>query len=158
MKRRSFLSTSSKTATILAAGVAPASLPARAQKPEGKLGVGRGGFFESAIAPDIEKSKLGWFAGAVTSDPGGKGKEWAKQYGFPETNLYSYDEMDKLADNPDIDFVHIVTPNGLHAEHSIAAAKAGKHVMCEKPMAVTADECRAMIAAAATPSARSAET
>ncbi|MEM1441173.1 MAG: Gfo/Idh/MocA family oxidoreductase [Verrucomicrobiota bacterium] len=151
MKRRSFLSQSSKTAAILAAGTAPAYLRSYAQKPEGKVGValvGLGGFSEASIAPEIAKSKHVWFAGAVTSDPGGKGKEWAKQYGFPEKNLYTYDEMDKLADNPDIDFVHIVTPNGLHAEHSIAAAKAGKHVMCEKPMAVTADECRAMIAAA----------
>jgi glucose-fructose oxidoreductase len=55
--------------------------------------------------------------------------------------------MAKLAENPDIDAVYVVTPNALHAEHTIAAAQAGKHVICEKPMANTVAECDAMIAA-----------
>ena len=45
--------------------------------------------------------------------------------------------MEQMADNPDIDVVYVVTPNALHAEHTIKAAKAGKHVLCEKPMEVS---------------------
>lgn len=52
-----------------------------------------------------------------------------------------------MEDNPDIDIVDVVTPNSLHAEHAIAAAKAGKHVICEKPMATTVEDCDAIIAA-----------
>ena len=55
--------------------------------------------------------------------------------------------MARLADAPDIDIVYVVTPNALHARHCIAAAKAGKHVICEKPMAVSVAECDAIIAA-----------
>jgi len=55
--------------------------------------------------------------------------------------------MSWLADNPEIDVVYVVTPNSLHAEHTLAAAKAGKHVICEKPMAVSVAECDAMIGA-----------
>ncbi|MEO7766955.1 MAG: Gfo/Idh/MocA family oxidoreductase, partial [Ferruginibacter sp.] len=82
-----------------------------------------------------------------TGDPQGKGKAWAKQYGFPEKNIYHYNEIEQIRNNPDIDFVHIVTPNGLHAAHTIAVAKAGKHVFCEKPMAITSAECEEMIEA-----------
>jgi len=53
--------------------------------------------------------------------------------------------MEQMADNPDIDVVYVVTPNALHAEHTIKAAKAGKHVLCEKPMEVSSEKCRQMI-------------
>ena len=88
-----------------------------------------------------------YFAGAITGDTA-KGRKWAARYGFPEKNILSYAEMAKLAEAKDIAIVHVVMPNSLHAEHSIAAAKAGKHVMCEKPMATSAAQCEAMIAAA----------
>lgn len=55
--------------------------------------------------------------------------------------------MDRLADNPDIDVVYVVTPNALHAEHSIKAAKAGKHVLSEKPMEASVEKCQNMIEA-----------
>lgn len=137
-------------AAMLAAGIAPSILRAQSRKPAGKLGlalVGLGGFAERSIAPEIAASKHVWLAGAVTGDPAGKGKAWAAKYGFPENNLYRYDQMESLRDNPDIDFVHIATPNGLHAEHAIAAARAGKHVLVEKPMAISARECEAMVEA-----------
>jgi len=85
-------------------------------------------------------------AGVVTGSRE-KGEQWARDYGFPEKNIYSYDTMDRMAGNKDIDIVYIVTPNGLHAAHAIAAAKAGKHVICEKPMANTVAECDSIIAA-----------
>ena len=122
-----------------------------AQRGEGKLGVallGLGGFSSRSIAPEIPLAKNVYFAGVITGNPDTKGKQYAQQYGFPEKNIYTYDQIARLADNPDIDIVHVVTPNGLHAAHTIAALKAGKHVMCEKPMATNSADCQAMIDAA----------
>lgn len=152
LTRRKFIGNTARggLAAVLASSVAPAILRAQPRKPAGKLGValvGLGGFSDRSIAPEIASCQNVWFAGAVTGDPEGKGKKWAEKYGFPTTNLYRYEDMAKLRDNPDIDFVHVVTPNGLHAEHTIAAAKAGKHVIVEKPMAVSAKECEAMVKA-----------
>ncbi|HEY0257532.1 MAG TPA: Gfo/Idh/MocA family oxidoreductase [Candidatus Methylacidiphilales bacterium] len=123
----------------------------RKQRDDGKLGValvGLGGFSTDSIAPELASAKNVYFAGVVTGDPQGKGRKFAAQYGFPEKNIYTYEQMPQLADNHDIDIVHIVTPNGLHPAHAIAAAKAGKHVMCEKPMATTSQDCQAMVDAA----------
>jgi glucose-fructose oxidoreductase len=145
--RRSFL----KTASIAAPAIIGLDPFVRAQSSrEGKLGValcGLGGFSRQSIAPELPSAKNVWFAGAITGDAA-KGREWAKQYGFPEKNIFNYADMGQLADCADIQIVHVVTPNSLHAEHSIAAAKAGKHVMCEKPMATSSEQCEAMIAAA----------
>ena len=85
-------------------------------------------------------------AGVVTGDRA-KGARWAKDYGFPEKNIYGYDTMHEIAGNPDIDVVYVVTPNLLHVEHCLIAAKAGKHVITEKPMAVDVAGCDAIIAA-----------
>jgi predicted dehydrogenase len=133
--------------------VAPAAAPIdiAAQRAQGKLGlalIGLGGFSTNSIAPELAFSKNVYFAGVVTGDPKGKGRKFAAQYGFPEANIYSYEDIPRMADNKDIDIVHIVTPNGLHAAHTIAAIQAGKHVMCEKPMAITSADCQAMIDAA----------
>ncbi len=122
-----------------------------AQRAQGKLGVallGLGGFSGASIAPELPGAKNVYLAGVITGNPETKGKTYARRYGFPEKNIYGYDQIARLADNPDIDIVHVVTPNGLHAEHTIAALKAGKHVMCEKPMATHSADCQAMIDAA----------
>lgn len=153
LSRRSFL----KTAAFAAPAIVGMNSLVRAQSArEGKLGValcGLGGFSKQSIAPELAQAKNVYFAGAITGDAA-KGREWAAQYGFPEKNIFSYADMARLADAKDIAIVHVVTPNSLHAEHSIAAAKAGKHVMCEKPMATTVEQCEAMIAAAKTADVR----
>jgi predicted dehydrogenase len=59
--------------------------------------------------------------------------------------VYSYDTMHRMADNRDIDVVYVVTPNALHARDTIAAAKAGKHVFCEKPLEISVERCQQMI-------------
>ena len=75
--------------------------------------------------------------------------KYGEQYGVPVTHRYDYKSFDRIRDNPDIDAVYIILPPALHAEYTIRAAQAGKHVMCEKPMAASSEECRAMIAACA---------
>jgi len=64
---------------------------------------------------------------------------------LPESSIYDYQSFDKIADNDDIDIVYVVLPNSMHAEYTIRAAKAGKHVFCEKPMATSSEDCRKMI-------------
>lgn len=151
--RREFLAQVSKVGIGLAmAGVSlPSNLIANDNSSKkGKIGVallGLGTYSRGAIAPEITFCKNVWFAGVITGDPQGKGKEWAKKYGFPEKNTYHYNQISEIKNNPDIDFVHIVTPNGLHAKYTIEVAKAGKHVLCEKPMAISSEECKEMIAA-----------
>ena len=146
--RRSFLKTVA-VATPAIVGLNPLVLAQSAN--EGKLGVvlcGLGRFSKQSIGPELPLAKNVYLAGVITGDPEGKGRQWAQQYGFPEKNILTYADMPKLADRPDIRIVHVVTPNGLHAEHTIAAVTAGKHVMCEKPMATSSEQCAAMIAAA----------
>jgi glucose-fructose oxidoreductase len=86
---------------------------------------------------------------ALVSGNRDKALKAAREYGVDPKSVYSYDNFDEIARNDQIDVVYIVLPNGLHAEYSIRASKAGKHVFCEKPMAVTVDECERMIRAAA---------
>ncbi len=85
-----------------------------------------------------------YLAGIVT---GTKKKEsvWREKYGIKKANIYNYENFDSIASNDDIDIVYIVLPNSMHAEYTIRAAKAGKHVICEKPMALNAAEGQTMI-------------
>ncbi len=76
-----------------------------------------------------------------------KAERIAAQYGVPASSIYSYDNFDEIAHNPAIDAVYVALPNSMHAEYTIRAAKAGKHVLCEKPMATSVADCEAMIAA-----------
>jgi predicted dehydrogenase len=131
----------------------PAPAPAKAKPvgaPAKKLGyalVGLGSLSEHQIAPALaEKTKSCKLTGLVSGHRD-KAKAWAKKYGVPEANIYDYQNFDRIKDNPDIDVVYVVLPNSMHAEYTIRAAKAGKHVLCEKPMAISVKECDAMIAA-----------
>jgi predicted dehydrogenase len=71
----------------------------------------------------------------------------AKQYGIAPDSCYGYGDMARLRDNPAVQVVYVITPNALHRQHVVAAAKAGKHVLCEKPMATSSADCRAMVEA-----------
>jgi predicted dehydrogenase len=81
---------------------------------------------------------------AIVSGHRDKAGRMAAQYGVPAKNIYSYDNYDAIASNPDIDAVYIALPNSMHAEYTIRAAKAGKHVLCEKPMASTLADAQSM--------------
>ncbi|WKB52249.1 Gfo/Idh/MocA family protein [Eleftheria terrae] len=82
---------------------------------------------------------------ALVSGDRAKAQKVARHYGIAETAIYDYQGFDRLADNPAVQVVYIVLPNGLHAEYTVRAARAGKHVLCEKPMANSVAECRQMI-------------
>ena len=84
---------------------------------------------------------------ALVSGNAAKMQAIATQYGIPATSCYSYADFPKIRDNPSVQAVYVVLPNALHANAVVQAAQAGKHVLCEKPMATTPDEARRMIEA-----------
>jgi len=144
--RREFIKTTALAAASIPFAGALAS-PARAADPDRKIGfalAGLGNLSTRQIAPALQKTKYCRLTGIVTGHPA-KAELWKAQYQIPDKNIYNYDNMEKMADNPDIDVVYVVTPNALHAEHSIKAAKAGKHVLCEKPMEVSVEKCQQII-------------
>jgi len=144
--RREFLKVSALAAASLPF-VGALNLRAQTAAPERKIGfalAGLGSLSTHQIAPALQKTKFCKLTGLVTGHPA-KASRWKAQYNIPDKNIYNYDNMETMADNPDIDVVYVVTPNGLHAEHTIKAAKAGKHVLCEKPMEVSPEKCQQMI-------------
>ena len=144
--RRGFIKTSA-LATAVAPFYGALLTGARAAESDKKLGfalVGLGNLSTNQIAPALQKTKLCRLAAIVTGTPA-KAEKWKAQYNIPDKSIYNYDTMEKMADNPDIDVVYVVTPNALHGEHTIKAARAGKHVLCEKPMEVSTGKCQAMI-------------
>lgn len=108
--------------------------------------VGLGWYSTDILAPALQETKVAKLTGIVTGTPS-KEKIWTEKYSIPEKNIYNYENYDEIASNPDIDIMYIVLPNSMHKEFTIRAAKAGKHVICEKPMAMDARECREMIKA-----------
>ncbi|HEX8507174.1 MAG TPA: Gfo/Idh/MocA family oxidoreductase [Hymenobacter sp.] len=106
-------------------------------------GLGR---YANLIREGLAASQHCELAGIVTGTPA-KAAQWRKEYNVPEKNVYSYQNFDSILANKSIDLVYITLPNGLHKEFTLRAAKAGKHVIVEKPMALTEQECREMMAA-----------
>jgi glucose-fructose oxidoreductase len=121
----------------------------RAAEPATTLGfafVGLGGFAMNQLLPGILGCKYCKPVALVSGHPD-KAAAVARKYGIESANIYNYGNFDSIRNNPRIDVVYVVLPNGMHAEYTVRAFEAGKHVMCEKPMANTAEECRQMIAA-----------
>jgi len=108
--------------------------------------VGLGSYSSEQLGPALKETKDCYLAGVVSGDKGKKEK-WEKEYDIPNKNTYDYDNFDSIKDNDEIDIVYVVLPNSMHAEYVIRAAKAKKHVICEKPMAITSDQCDQMIKA-----------
>jgi predicted dehydrogenase len=106
--------------------------------------VGLGRISMGHFMPGIELSKSGKIT-ALVSGHREKAEKQAAMYNVPSPSIYSYDNYDEIARNKEIDAVYIALPNSMHAEYTIRAAKAGKHVLCEKPMATSVADCRAMI-------------
>src|SRR2546425_4148044 len=114
-----------------------------------KLGVallGLGRYSTGQLGPALRETKQCYLAGVVTGHPE-KAEKWATDYSLNKKNIYTYETFDRIADNKDIDIVYVVTPPALHPEFVIRTAKAGKHVISEKPMATSVADCDRMIAA-----------
>ena len=103
--------------------------------------VGTGWFAQEAILPAFPNAANAELAAIVSGDPV-KQKEVGEQYGVP---AYGYEQYGDLLESGTIDAVYIALPNSMHKEYTVRAAKEHIHVLCEKPMAATAAECRAMI-------------
>lgn len=115
--------------------------------PKKRIGValvGLGSYAGGQLAPALQETQYCYLAGIVTGSPE-KIPQWQERYKIPDGNVYNYENMHEIANNPDIDVVYIVLPTGLHAQYSIIGAEAGKHVWCEKPMAMDTKECASMI-------------
>jgi glucose-fructose oxidoreductase len=107
--------------------------------------VGLGHIAQVAVIPAFKHAKNCELVAFVTDDAG-KGQEVGKMYGVKQIVLY--DDYDRFLASGAVDAVYIALPNNMHCQYTVRAARAGVHVLCEKPMAVTEPECREMIAAA----------
>jgi predicted dehydrogenase len=104
------------------------------------------GSYGTRVAEAMQSCTMAKLTGVISGTPS-KIKDWQSKYSIPEKNCYNYENFDAIKNNPDIDAVYIITPNGLHREQAIRVAKAGKHVICEKPMALNAAEGKDMVEA-----------
>jgi glucose-fructose oxidoreductase len=148
--RRDFLRRLSlATAALATAPNLQGLAEALAQNKGRKLGVallGLGRYSQNQLGPALRETKLCYLAGVVTGHPE-KGEKWAADYNLDKKNIYTYDNLERIADNKEIDIVYVVTPPALHPDFVVRAAKAGKHVISEKPMATSVADCDRMIAA-----------
>lgn len=153
LSRRSFLEKFSLGIGSTALAVAVPSLfnDVKAKRPlyaGKKLNVALCGLgnYAGMLADGLAASEYCRLAGIVTGHSA-KAEQWQKNYNLPQKNSYSYQNFDEIVHNKDIDLVYVVLPNALHKEFVIRAAKAGKHVITEKPMAVSVKDCQEMIKA-----------
>ena len=113
-------------------------------KPVGYAAVGLGrisDIFMRACA----NSQIAKITAVVTGHPETKGVKYSAMYGIPTTSIYTYETFDRIRENADVDAIYVGLPNSMHREYTVRGAQAGKHVLCEKPMAISSAECRNMI-------------
>ncbi len=118
-------------------------------KSSGKLGVallGLGSYSTTQIAPSFSICKYCELRGIITESHI-KESMWKRKYNIPTRNVYTYQDFDEIFENHEIDIVYIATPNASHIDYAVRAAKAKKHVICEKPLAISSGECNRIIAA-----------
>jgi predicted dehydrogenase len=120
---------------------------AAAQENQRKIGyciIGLGRISMQHFMPGVKNSSHSRITGLVSGHRD-KAEKMAAEYGVPSSSIYTYENGDRMADNKDIDAVYVALPNSMHAEYTIRSAKAGKHVLCEKPMATSVEDSQAMI-------------
>lgn len=142
MDRRDFAKLSALT---MAWGSLPSfAQNAGSQNPLGYAAVGLGRICDIFMRGTVNSSAAK-LTGLVTGHPETKGTKYAEMYNVPKSSIYTYETFNRIRDNKDIDFVYIGLPNSMHCEYTVRAAEAGKHVLCEKPMAISSAEARQMI-------------
>ena len=104
------------------------------------------GVYGKKVADGLQESKLAKLTGLISGSPD-KLSNWQSKYKVAQANCYNHENFDSIKDNPEIDAVYVTTPNALHHDQVIRIAKAGKHVICEKPMAISSKEGNEMIEA-----------
>jgi len=147
MKRRNFIKHTGLAisgSTLLPSSILPNIIIPKAKDKLGIALMGLGYYSRDILAPALQLTQHCMLTGIITGTPE-KAVEWKAKYNLADKNIYSYSNFEEVANNPDIDVIYVVLPPSMHAEYTIRAAKSGKHVYCEKPMAVTAEECQAMI-------------
>lgn len=107
--------------------------------------MGLGGYAQR-VAEAMQSCQRAEITGLISGTPQ-KLEEWSAKYNVPKNNCYNYETFDAIKDNPEIDAVYIITPNALHHSQALRVAAAGKHVICEKPIALNAPEAREMVEA-----------
>jgi glucose-fructose oxidoreductase len=151
-------SSSSSRRELLAKSILAASAVALAPHVRGQDGAGKkkvgycvvgiGSLAKNQIIPGLAKCQNAKLVALVSGHAAEKAPPIVEKYGLNPKYVYNYENYDSIKDNPDIDVVYVVLPNSMHAEYTIRALKAGKHVLCEKPMANSVAECQQMIDAA----------
>ena len=134
---------------IHAASEAPEKTPGPFESESQRVGyaiVGLGRLSLNQILPAFGKSKYSKPVALVSGDRE-KAKKIAAQYGIRESSIYDYGTYDQIAQNTEVKVIYIVLPNSMHEEFVVRGAKAGKHILCEKPMATSVAGCERMIAA-----------
>src|SRR5260221_3670069 len=114
------------------------------QEPALRVAIMGLGSYGTRVAEAMRSCKKAKLVGVISGTPS-KIKDWQSRYGIPDKNCYNYENFDAIKNNPDIDAVYVITPNGLHHDQVIRVAKAGKHAISEKPMALNAREGQEMI-------------
>lgn len=162
--RRHFLATSGVVSTgfvtgkLASADEAPPLAPPDKQPPnlqlpdavKRKVGwaiVGLGKLALEEVMPAFAESKYSRPVALVSGHPD-KAKRVAAAYGLDQKLIFNYENYDDLSEVEEVDAIYIILPNSMHAEFTIRGLKAGKHVLCEKPMAASIEECEQMIDAA----------
>jgi len=146
--RRDFLGILSVSAISIPLLYSPAKLFAASNKhyegPILRVAIMGLGSYGTRVAKAMETCKRAKLVGLISGTPS-KVVDWRAKYDIPEENCYDYSNFDKIKNNPNIDAVYVITPNGLHKDQVIRVAKAGKHVICEKPMGINAKEGQEMV-------------
>ena len=127
----------------------PEKSPTPNEPPDKRVGyavVGLGDLALKQILPAFGSCKYSKVVALVSGDPEKAGKV-AAQYGIRDSALYNYNTYDNLAQDTNVQAIYIVLPNSMHREYTERGAKAGKHILCEKPMATSAKDCERMVAA-----------
>jgi glucose-fructose oxidoreductase len=147
LTRRRFLVSAAAGGAVAALGCGKMHGSTNVPKEPRALGVallGLGTYAHDQLAPGLQRTRHCALRGIVTGSPG-KIPSWQHDYGIQDAHVYDYASFPNIANNPAIDVVYVVTPTALHMKYAVMAAEAGKHVWCEKPMALDVGECEAII-------------